>query len=84
MVPADTKLSLFIDLYTTAWRIDTVQQFFAPQDVGAILSIPLSSRLPSDCLVWTYTPKGLFTVKSAYKLAMSLADSAIASQASNT
>ena len=51
-----------------------VQQFFAPQDVGAILSIRLSSRLPSDRLVWAYMPKGLFTVKSAYKLTKSLAD----------
>ena len=50
------------------------QQFFAPQNVRAILSIPLSSRLPSDHLVWAYMPKGLFTVKTAYKLTMSLAD----------
>ena len=47
-VPDDAKFSLFIDPYTAAWRWDMIQQFFAPHDVEAILSIPLSSRLLRD------------------------------------
>ena len=60
-----------------------IQQFFTPQDVEAILSIPLSSRLPRERLVWAYTPKGIFSVKSAYKLARYLCANAIDSEASN-
>ena len=34
------------------------------------MSIPLSERLPADRLVWAYMPKGNFTIRSAYKVAM--------------
>nr|POE48570.1 hypothetical protein CFP56_65389 [Quercus suber] len=37
-------------------------------DAISILSIPLSSCLPHNRLVWAYTPKGRFTIRSAYKL----------------
>lgn len=76
-VPDDEKLSLFIDPYTAAWRRDMIQQFFAPHDAKAILSIPLSLRLPRDRLVWAYTPEGTFLVKSTYKLARYLSANAI-------
>ena len=46
-----------------------IRQYFSSVDASAILSIPLGSRLPADRLVWAYNPKGLFTVKSAYKVA---------------
>ena len=45
--------------------------FFFPTDAQAILSIPLSTCLPEDKLVWAYTPKGKFIASSAYKLAFS-------------
>ena len=32
----------------------------------------LSTKLPGDRLVWAYTPKGNFTIRSAYKLAVDL------------
>ena len=34
-----------------------------------ILSIPISQNLPDDSLVWAWTKKGIFTVKSAYHVA---------------
>ena len=45
-----------------------MKQIFIPTDAQAILSILLSARLLEDKLVWVYTPKGKFTVSSAYKL----------------
>ena len=34
------------------------------------MSIPLSEILPADQLVWANTPKGNFTVRSPYKVAV--------------
>lgn len=47
-----------------------VKQYFTQDDAMAIMSIPLSSKLPKDGLVWAYMPRGNFMVRSAYKLAM--------------
>ena len=41
-------------------------------DVESILSIPISSKLPGDRLIWAETNNGGFTVQSAYKVAMLL------------
>ena len=76
-IPDDAKLSLFIVPYTAAWIRDMIQKFFAPQDIEAILSIPLNSRLPNDRLVWAYTPKGMFSIKGTYKLARYLSANTI-------
>lgn len=53
----------------------TIQQLFSTDDTYAILSIPLSSRLPGDRFVWAYTPNGEFTVRSAYKVIMAISPS---------
>uniref|UniRef100_A0A7N2LQL7 Uncharacterized protein n=1 Tax=Quercus lobata TaxID=97700 RepID=A0A7N2LQL7_QUELO len=55
-VPSDAKFSLLIDPYTKAWRVDMIRRYFSSVDASAILSIPLSSRLPADRLVWVYNP----------------------------
>ena len=47
-----------------------VKQGFAPDDAKVVLSIPLSSRLLADRLTWAYTPKGNFTMSSAYRVAL--------------
>ena len=47
-----------------------VRQIFLRPNVQSILSIFFSSYLPQDQLVWTYTPKEKFTVRSAYKIAL--------------
>ena len=39
---------------------------------SAILSIPLSTWLPANWMVWAYSPKGNFMIKSAYRLAVAL------------
>lgn len=42
--------------------------FIYLRDATLILATPLSHRLPLDKLMWHYDLKGLFLVKSAYKL----------------
>jgi len=48
----------------------------------AILGIPLSSGLPRDRLVWAYNLKGVFTMRSAYKVALMLGESTSSGEAS--
>ena len=50
------------------WRSDRVNQLFLPQEASAILGIPLSHRCPPDRIAWAYTPSGVFSTSSAYKL----------------
>ena len=45
---------------------------FLPHEANVILGIPLSPPFPRDSLIWAWTPKGMFTVNSAYKVAQSL------------
>jgi hypothetical protein len=49
------------------WDKEKLENLFLPEEVNAILKIPIS---PQREVVWRDTPKGLFTVKSAYHGAM--------------
>ena len=59
-----------IDHRSVTRQANMVKQGFAPDDAKVVLSIPLSSRLLADRLTWAYTPKGNFTVSSAYRVAL--------------
>ena len=61
-------MSALIDPLSCDFWAELMKQIFIPTDAQAILSILLSARLLEDKLVWVYTPKGKFTVSSAYKL----------------
>ena len=80
-LPPDAKVCNLIDSESATWKMDQVQQVFTPLDAKLILSIPLSARLPPDRLIWSHTPMGVFTTRSAYKM---LANSALANNASNS
>ncbi|XP_075659272.1 uncharacterized protein LOC142629188 [Castanea sativa] len=58
-----------IDGSRKEWKKDLISQCFLPQDVEAILSIPLSAQGGIDRMIWSETKNGKFTVRSAYKLA---------------
>ncbi|XP_062015245.1 uncharacterized protein LOC133731834 [Rosa rugosa] len=55
-----------------SWNSDVIAQWFEPEDVMLIFFIPLSQRSVSDRLIWHFDAKGLFSTKSAYKLAINL------------
>lgn len=66
---ADTRVSELIEESTASWKTSIVDALFLSHEAQTIKSIPLSSRLPADRLVWTETLNGLFSVSSCYKLA---------------
>ena len=78
--PPDAKVCNLIDPELAIWKVDQVQQLFMPLDAKLILSIPLSARLPLNRLIWSHTPTGVFTTRSAYKM---LANSALVNNASS-
>lgn len=60
-------MSELIDPVTGVWDEELVRTCFNPADVQVILSIPLCEQA-EDFMSWHYDRKGLFSVKSAYKV----------------
>ena len=58
-----------IDPQLHAWRTEFIMNMFEQVDVEAICRIQLSQRDVEDTMIWLHLKKGLFTVKSAYKVA---------------
>ena len=56
-----------IDPNTGQWDEQLIRQTFWPQDVDLILSIPVHVEM-EDVVAWHYDSKGLFTLRSAYKV----------------
>jgi hypothetical protein len=52
---------------TGSWDEDLVTEIFRLVDANLILSIPLRDGM-EDFYAWFYDPKGVFSVKAAYKL----------------
>ena len=69
---ADTRVADLLDSEKGEWRTEVIDTVFLPHEADSIKSIPISARLPPDKLIWSETPNGLFTVRSAYKLAVNL------------
>jgi len=61
-------VSELIDETTATWKEELIREFFLPMDVSTILSIPLCTRRQPDFWSWHFDRKGLFTVKSAYRM----------------
>ncbi|KAJ8774780.1 hypothetical protein K2173_017226 [Erythroxylum novogranatense] len=62
------KVQELLALNPTRWNLDLVQEVFCDRDVQFIQSIPLSSRTRPDWWKWRWERKGLYSVKSAYKM----------------
>ena len=71
-LPESAIVSALIDDTVGEWKHGLINAAFLPQDANKILSIPINKNRNRDRQVWAYTPKGSFTVNSAYKLALSL------------
>ena len=52
------------------WNGDLVRSIFLPLEAKTIPSIPISSMNPANSQVWAKTPNGIFSIKSAYKMAV--------------
>ena len=69
---SDLRVSELIDTTNICWNSELLDQVFLPFKADAIKSIPLSSQLPTDKLIWAKSSNGLFNIKSAYKVALEL------------
>ncbi|KAL0449788.1 UNVERIFIED_CONTAM: putative ribonuclease H protein [Sesamum latifolium] len=58
------------------WNAKLISTLFWPEDRELIVQIPLSFTGMLDLLVWHYSNNGIFSVRSAYHLALSLASPA--------
>ncbi|XP_044366918.1 uncharacterized protein [Triticum aestivum] len=67
-----TKVSELINPITNKWDEELVRQTFTPEDTKCILQIPIQDHL-EDFTTWHYDKKGIFSVKSAYKVAIDCA-----------
>ena len=67
-----TRVCDLIDGDRMEWKEHLIHQVFLPQDVDAILSIPLNTHGARDCLIWAESKNGKFTVRSAYRLAQEI------------
>ena len=83
LLPSDLKVSNLMHLKIGEWNTSLLKQIFLPDNVNTILSIPLGSFKLRDCLIWAYTPWGIFTVNRAYKLALSMTQSLATTESSN-
>ena len=76
-------VSSLIDEDTRRWKADSVKALFLPFEAETILHIPLSYSLPDDKIVWVGNKQGVFSVKSAYHLAIPIVDKVERSESSN-
>jgi hypothetical protein len=65
-------VSDLIEPATKMWNEELIRKICYPPDVEHILQIKLPSFSGEDYLAWHYEKSGMFTVRSAYKLAMDL------------
>ncbi|KAL0284767.1 UNVERIFIED_CONTAM: putative mitochondrial protein [Sesamum calycinum] len=68
-----SQVSELIDADLRVWNESLVNSLFSPEDRDLILQIPLRLVGSTDLLVWHYSRNGLFSVRSAYHLALACA-----------
>ena len=61
-----------IDPVTKEWKVELVKQVFHEFDADEICKLRIPREDVEDCVAWHYEKSGIFTVKSAYKLADSI------------
>jgi hypothetical protein len=77
------KVSHLIRQGSGSWHEAVVHRYFYPWDVDEILKMKLPSVDMSDSVAWHYEKFGLFSVKSAYRLALMI-DHDLGSSGSST
>jgi hypothetical protein len=64
------RIAQLIDRDRMAWKADVLAEYFWPHDVDQIPNIRLPRVPVADFIAWHYEKTCVFTVKSAYRLAM--------------
>ena len=54
--------------------MEMVKRFFLPFEAETILNIPLSYNLPEDSIIWLGNKRGVFTIRSAYYVALPIVE----------
>jgi hypothetical protein len=62
-----SRLADLINPLTEGWDVELIQSTFWPEDVPKILAIPVHVEM-EDVLAWHYDSKGIFSVKTAYRV----------------
>ncbi|CAO2192714.1 unnamed protein product [Urochloa humidicola] len=65
-------VSQLIDQTTMEWKQELILDYFKHFDVQHILDIRLPTRPREDCISWHFEKSGVFSVRSAYRLARDL------------
>jgi hypothetical protein len=65
-----TRVNGLINPLTGDWDVELIQDNFLPEDAEEILRIPIDMDM-DDWPAWYFDTKGIFPVKSTYKLAVS-------------
>jgi hypothetical protein len=78
-----TRVSELINPVTGEWDEQLLRDTFWPKDVDEILQIPIDLDVV-DCPAWHYDAKGIFSIKSAYKLAAARRDTKIGQDVSSS
>jgi hypothetical protein len=71
-----TRIKWVSDLFFsgTSWDENLIRHLFYPHDVEEIPKMCIQSSGEGDFVAWHYEKNGLFSLKSAYMLALSLKD----------
>jgi hypothetical protein len=77
-------VSDLLDSDRRGWNYGKITTFFYPADAEAIAQIKLPERRMEDVLAWFHEKSGIFTVRSAYRLGLSLQESPRATATSST
>lgn len=66
------------------WNVPLIRQMFHALDADEICRIPIPRAKAKDCVAWHYEKNGIFTVRSAYRLAASAIQAEQANPSSST
>ena len=78
-----TKVNELINPVTGEWDEQLVHDLFWPEDAAEILRIPIDEQM-EGWPAWHFDAKGLFSVKSAYKLVVAVRDNSSGRDASSS
>ncbi|OMO59710.1 reverse transcriptase [Corchorus capsularis] len=71
-IPDDSLVADLMHEVGFSWDGDLIRSIFIEEEAEAIVQIPLSYRLQNDMLVWHFDNKGIYSVKSGYRVLCNL------------